>query len=299
MSTHANPASHLERKKRRQSAKSREVYVVAAHDVIATDKQITPKEKEKILTKKKEGLSVDTLDELLEEFVKYKAWHPRFARTIIAILGIAVLLVSAGLTVQYFLTPKAIEPVLTKVEGIKQLGNLRLVKHHYESVIPITKDKLTRAEIIKNQKLQFLLVAPVEISGFVDVSNMQVEKKPDSLLIIRIPPSEISDPYLDLSNTEEYLMEGKSRLFGKYLEFVNHEEAYTSIVKGLNGSKEKVKERAIANDIGNQTENRAELFLRNFASNLGYRVQISIDSSLSKNYQKPPQKEKKEAKEPS
>ena len=225
-------------------------------------------------------------DETIGDFWEYKLRHPMTLYRLVGILGIPLILflgyLTISFTLQYFSKPKPVEPIYVKIEGIRQLGRLHLVKHHYESVIPITRNKMDRHDAIKKQRLQFLLKAPVEISGYIDLSQMtisMVEGK-DSLVDIHIPPAQASDPYLDFSKTEEFLVDGKVRFFGNYIEFINHERAYYDIVRGLNESKERVKDRAVGSGLLDQTTDKAKMFLRNFVNNLGYRANIVVDSTL-------------------
>lgn len=215
---------------------------------------------------------LERLEASLEKFYGFRLWNPRFMQSLVLMLGLALVGGSIWATVQFFKIPKPVEPVYTKIEGIKRLGELHLVKQHYESIIPITRQKLNRKDELKREKLQFLLRAPVEVSGYMDFSQIKLVLQPDSLVEISLPPAEISDPYLDFNKTEEYLVEGKFRIFGQYIENINHEKAYYDIARGINDAKEKVKKRAISNEILKETHQKAQIFLRNFVHTLGYRV---------------------------
>lgn len=284
---HANPGAHLIGKSLIPPVPREEeegVSVVRSRSMAHTGAD-TPSEgeskkavSESTPDKGQKKTRADRAEEWLENLYDYHVWHPRFTRILVLIVGLGLILFVGVLIYRQLVKAPAVEPLYTKVEGIKQLGRLRLVRHLYESVIPITKNKLDRHEAIKKQQLQFLLTAPIEIYGYIDLGQVKLDVKArDSLVILTLPRAEHSPPYLDLANTEEFLMEGKRRLFGGYLEFTDHVKAYRDIVSGLNESKQKVIERAIANGLLTETEEKAAIFLRGFVRNLGYkRVDIQF-----------------------
>ena len=215
---------------------------------------------------------LNKLEDQLDQFYAYKMWHPSFMRTLVWILGLAALVYSGSRLMGFFHFPDPVEPVYTKIEAIKRLGELHLVKHHYEAVIPVVAEKDKILSRKTNQKLQFLLISPIEVSGYIDFSELKLNIEEDSLLRISIPPAQISDAYLDLANTKEFLAQGKFRIFGKYVERINHEEAYYAIAGAINEAKAKTEKKAKANEIQKETMLKAQIFLRNFVSTLGYRV---------------------------
>jgi len=211
----------------------------------------------------------------LEHFYDYQIFHPRFLQVIVFLLGLGVIITSLVLTLQFFKSAKPVEPIYNKIEGIKRLGEMHLVKQQYESVIPITKKKVRRGEL-KRETLQFLLIAPIEVTGYIDFSRLRLSIEKDSLLKIQLPEPKVSKAYLDFSRTEEFLAEGKLKIFGKYLENINHKQAYFDIAGGINEAKERIRTTAVnKHDILKETQYKAETFLRNFVSTLGYRVEFS------------------------
>ncbi|MFK7923368.1 MAG: DUF4230 domain-containing protein [Bacteroidia bacterium] len=210
----------------------------------------------------------------MEHFYKYLVWHPSFLQRVVTIAGTIVLLICAFITYQFFMGNPPVPPVYQRIEGIKRLGELHLVKQHYESIIPIFKEP---GEVRRQDpELQFLLIAPVEVSGFLDFSKIKLELKADSLAVISFPEPEISKVYLDFRKTEEYLSKGKLRIFGKYIERLDYTKAYYDIAIGINENKKKVTLQAEANGIKDETLLKAELFLRNFLNSLGYRVEFLV-----------------------
>lgn len=264
MSTHANPKLSLDWKE------------VKGRGLDADENISSPENAEGRL---------DRLEERLDKFYGYRVWNPRFTQTLVLILGLALIGSSVWATVSFFKIPDPVPPVYTKVEGIKRLGELHLVKQYYESIIPITKQKLNRKEELQKEKLQFLLIAPVEVSGFVDFSKIKLSLKPDSLVEISLPTPETSEVYLDFKATQEYLAEGKFRIFGQYVENIDHEKAYYDIARGINDAKKRIRDRAITNDILKETEIKAQIFLRNFIHTLGYRVEFT---SIAEKAESPP-----------
>lgn len=226
----------------------------------------------------------------IEHFYKYLAWHPSFIQRLVVIIGTILLLVTAFFTYRFFSTPPPVAEVYQRVEGIKRLGELHLVKQHYESIIPILKGK--KKENGEEQDLQFLLIAPVEVSGYLDFSKIKLDLQKDSLAVVSLPEPSISEVYLDFRKTEEFLSKGKLRIFGKYVERLDFKTAYYDIAIGINENKKKVAEQAKINGIEDETTRKAELFLRNFLNSLGYRVEFKVAEKKAED-----KKEQKEANE--
>ena len=223
---------------------------------------------------------VDKAEESVGHLYKYRA---RFLQVLTFILGIGAMILCLNYTLKFIKSSKSPEPIFTKIEGIKKLGEMHLVKQKYESVIPITDKKLTRKGKLKGEKIEFLLIAPIEVTGYIDFGNLEVAVKKDSLLEIVLPEAHVSEAYLDFSKTEEYLAEGKFRIFGKYLERINHKQAYYDIAGGINAAKERVRLTAEKKHfILRETQNKAQIFLRNFGNTLGYRVDfVSAEEAAS------------------
>ncbi len=192
------------------------------------------------------------------------------------ILFTVTILLAVGYFIYQKLKTKPINPIYAKVESIKRIRELRLVKHHYESIIPITKGKGEADENLnkRKEKLQFLLVAPVEISSYIDLGKMKIEIMKDSLLSVDLPQPELSEVYVDLKKTYEYTLDKKSILFGKTLEKRAYNEAYEDIARALYKSKIRVSERAIANHILIDARKKGENYIRSLFNSFGYRVEF-------------------------
>ena len=188
--------------------------------------------------------------------------------------SIAVAMIILGLIIAgyFFIRPlfakKPIDPAYAKVEAIKRIKDLTLVKHHYESIIPITKGK--------RERLQFLLVAPAQVSGYMDMSKIKFSIEEDSLITVKLPAAELSQTRISLKNTKEYTFQRsfwdhiKSQIDPKS----NYLEAYDRIRIALDSARLDVRNRAIENGILEETEDKAEDYLRNLVNNLGYRVEF-------------------------
>ena len=212
------------------------------------------------------------LEERLERFYENDRKNPFFIRNLfVGFVLIVSLAILAFLYYHELKKPKPVAPVFTKVEGIKRLGELHLVKQHYESIVPIAKTKKKGKD-----RLQMLLVAPVEVSGYLDLSKLEIQMKPDSLVEIVLPEAEVSDVYLNFKKMEEFSTGGKFRIFGSVLERADHEKVYYDIAKAIEETKLKVRKKAIQNRILTETQNKAQIFIQNFIHSLGYRVNFRI-----------------------
>lgn len=181
------------------------------------------------------------------------------------LLGIIVL---GFFLIKPLFAPKPVNPAYAKVEAIKRIKELTLVKHHYETILPITKGN--------KEKLQFLIVAPAEVRGFIDLSKLRYTINPDSLILITLPEPEISPTIISIQNTKEYTFQRS--FWGQMKEKVdpksNYLEAYDKIRTALDSASMDVHRRAILNGILDDTEDKAEEYLTNLINNLGYRVEF-------------------------
>lgn len=186
-------------------------------------------------------------------------------------IGIIVLglLVGAFFLIRPFFEDKPIDPVYTKLEAIKHIQEMTLVKQHYTTLIPVTN--------AKRENLEFLLRAPVQVYGNIDLSRVEFDVREDSLIAVHLPPAKIDEPYLDIQETEVFSA-GKSlfqkmsaRLFSKNKTYL---EAYDQIRISLDSASADVLKRAYLNDIEEETLDQAELYLRSLIGSLGYRVQF-------------------------
>ncbi|MEN0051498.1 MAG: DUF4230 domain-containing protein, partial [Bacteroidota bacterium] len=224
---------------------------------------------------------IASLEGKTQEFYNYQLWSPQFLNRIILVAGTLAIGFCVWSSFAFFKKSPSVDPIYTKIEGIKRLGELHLVEHYYESIIPVTNQKKDNNGKVKGEKLEFLLKAPVKVSGYLDFSQIQVSMQEDSLLRINLPPAEISKAYWDVKKTEEYLVDGKLRIFNRYLEQINYKEAYKDIASGINKNKSDIRDRAKRNAIEKETQMKAEVFLRNFVSALGYRVEFANNSDFS------------------
>lgn len=192
-------------------------------------------------------------------------------------IGIIVLglLVGAFFLIRPFFQEKPVNPVYTKLEAIKHIQEMTLVKQHYTTLIPVTN--------VKNDNLEFLLRAPVQVYGNIDLSRVEFDVLEDSLIAVHLPAPEIEEPYLDIQETEVFSA-GKSlfqrmsaRLFDKNKTYL---EAYDQIRMSLDTASANVLKRAYLNDIEEETLDQAELYLRSLIGSLGYRVQFYRPRSL-------------------
>lgn len=193
-------------------------------------------------------------------------------------IGIIVLglLIGAFFLIRPFFQDKPVDPVYTKLEAIRNIQEMTLVKQHYTTLIPVTN--------ADNDKLEFLLRAPVQVYGNIDLSKVQFDVLEDSLIAVYLPGADIPEPYLDIQETvvfsagKSLFQRMSSRLFSKAQTYL---EAYDQIRISLDSATTKVLDRAIVNDIEDETLDQAEMYLRSLIGSLGYRVQFFRTPSVS------------------
>jgi hypothetical protein len=186
---------------------------------------------------------------------------------LLGLLGLAVFMV-----VRLSRAPKPVPSVLSRMEGIKRIRELHLVRLHYESIIPITERK-KRGKKNEKEIPQFLLVAPMQLSLYVDLGKMKMELQPDSLVIIQLPEPELSKVYINFHDVKEYQMSDGWSLSDVKLG-LSYSEVYLDIAHKLTEAKDEVKSRATNPAILRDTRAKAENYLRNLLNSLGYRVEF-------------------------
>jgi len=194
------------------------------------------------------------------------------SKVIITLIILGILLASFFLLKPIIWKEKKVDPAYSKVEAIKRIKELQLVKHHYETIIPITKPPRGNNE----GKLQFLMVAPAEVNGFIDLSKLKFKVEEDSLIRVTLPTPEISQTLISLKNTKEYTFQRS--FWVKFQERLdrrtNYLSAYDRIRSAIDSARADVRNRAIVNGILEDTQDKAEDYIRNMINNLGYRVEF-------------------------
>lgn len=196
------------------------------------------------------------------------------------VIGIIVLglLVLGFFVVRSLLEQKPIDPAYSKIEGIKRMRELTLVKHHYESIIPVGKPARKGLLAKKdNPKIEFLIKAPIEVRGYMDMSDIHIELGRDSLMLIDLPEAEMSRPVINFDETTEYTVRKNlwKRFFDKaFSDKATYLVAYDEIWRSLDSAKNDVSNRARINGILEDTEEKAKEYLLNAITAFGYRVEF-------------------------
>ncbi|MDB4285796.1 DUF4230 domain-containing protein [bacterium] len=193
-------------------------------------------------------------------------------RTLLVIVLLGLLGFAVFTVVKLSRAPKPIPSVLSRMEGIKRIRELHLIRLHYESIIPITERK-KRGKKNEKEIPQFLLVAPMELSLYVDMGKMKMELQPDSLVIIALPDPELSKVYINFHDVKEYQMSDGWSLKDIKLG-LSYSEVYQDIAYKLTEAKDEVSARATHPAILSDTRDKAENYLRNLINSLGYRVEF-------------------------
>lgn len=149
-------------------------------------------------------------------------------------------------------------------DAVLYTKELHLVRHHYETIIPITKAG-------KGDQLEFLLIAPAVVDGYVDLGKARFEQGKNKEIVIALPEPEISDVQIDINETREYTTR-KRPLRLELPGNTKYAEAYEAIRSAISDSRKEVATRALNNGIQKETRRRAERYLRNLFGSLGYKV---------------------------
>lgn len=196
---------------------------------------------------------------------------------LVILLGLGIL-GGGGYLVYNWIWGKKPDPVYSKIESIKRVQELHLAKLHFESIIPITKEK--------GDKFQFLLIAPMELSMYVDMKKVDFESLGDSMLRVTIPQPEVSEVYIDFRKTKEYNYSDPglmAKITGRakfdYMAVV--EEVQEKIKIG----KMQVQARANSPKVMEDVVDKAEAYLQNVLNSVGYRVEF-VEPELQNSQQK-------------
>ncbi|MFK7971796.1 MAG: DUF4230 domain-containing protein [Bacteroidia bacterium] len=159
------------------------------------------------------------------------------------------------------------------LESVAYLNDLRLVKYYYEALIPVYKDYDKKGQ--PKGKLQFIAICPAEISGYVDMSEMQYNMLSDSLIGVTLPPARFTKPVIHLDSLKQYAIRNRGfalRLPGFRTNITG--KAFNAIQVALTNTKKTVQDKALANGITSRTRRLAELYVRNTLNELGFQVQF-------------------------
>ncbi len=198
---------------------------------------------------------------------------------LVILLGLGIL-GGGGYLVYNWLWGKKPDPVHSKIESIKRVQELHLAKMHFESIIPITKDNN------RKEKFQFLLIAPMELSVYVDMKKVEFESLGDSMLRVTIPQPEVSEVYIDFRKTKEYNYSNPSlmnKLFKR--ERFDYMKVVQEVQKEIKTGKKQVIARASSPAVMKDVINKAEAYLQNVLNSVGYRVEF-VQPEIQNNQQK-------------
>ena len=168
-------------------------------------------------------------------------------------------------------------PLITQFEGIRQQQQLRFVQQRYEEVIPMVS--------LNGKKLEFLIIAPAEIHGQMDMTQMNYEEidQKKKILKVSLPAPQLSEVWINLDSIREYKTRGKSLSIMLGGGGRKYEETYDSIASQLDRTKQAVIANSIKNGILLETRAQARQYVLQMARGLGYRVEF-VDNPRKNNY---------------
>jgi len=185
-------------------------------------------------------------------------------------VGIIVvgLLIVGFLFIRPFLKQPPVDPAYHKLESIKRIQHLTLVRQHYETLIPITKKD-------DPNKLEFLLKAPVQINGYVDLSEVEFMVREDSLVIVALPAMRVDTPNINWEKIDVYTMRKSFwAQLPERLKKLPYEDAYDQIRDAMADTKSQIVHRAFLNGLHTETEQKVKQYLMSLITSMGYRVQF-------------------------
>jgi preprotein translocase subunit Sss1 len=198
---------------------------------------------------------------------------------LVILLGLGIL-GGGGYLVYKWIWGKKPDPVYSKIESIKRVQELHLAKLHFESIIPITKENR------RSEKFQFLLIAPMELSMYVDMKKVDFQPMGDSMLQVTIPQPEISEVYIDFRKTKEYNYSDPgimAKITGR--EKFDYMKVVQEVQQKIRAGKKQVIARANSPAVMQDVVDKAEAYLQNVLNSVGYRVSF-VEPELQNQQQK-------------
>ncbi|WNJ17332.1 DUF4230 domain-containing protein [Pontibacter sp. G13] len=202
------------------------------------------------------------IEEFLYENVEERVNHPVFFRNLLYVCIIASVCWLGWWGIKLISKPPARRPIVEKIHQIRQLGELHLVKHHSNSIIPVYKDQKK-----DKKKLRLVMVSPAVVSGYINLDELKTEILPDSMIKIHLPQPQVSKVQLDYRNTEEL------PISETWLDFENIQwgKAFGQIQLGIGDAQDSVRARAIRMNIEGDVWKQAEAFLKTQVEMVGYQ----------------------------
>ncbi len=180
------------------------------------------------------------------------------------------------------------ESIYSTLSAVNYITELRLAKFYYEAIIPVYKwtNKMDKAQAKgkevdpKRGDLQFILVAPVEVGGFIDLSKVQYEDIGDSTILVTMPSPELTEPVVRLDSIKDYAIKNKgfalqirTRAGGLFY------KAFTSMQHSIIQTKATVSQKAVASGLLTRTEKMGEIYMRNLLESLGYKAEFTLPNA--------------------
>lgn len=157
-----------------------------------------------------------------------------------------------------------IDPVYSRMEGVRHMQHLRLVTYYFESMVDVT-------HLEKADKVYLLLVIPARVSCYIDLEQMQYISN-DTLIQVFFPDPVIEAPVLDLDS---------ARIFNLNQRYVTaSKKSYETVVRNVQNSlmraKKDVLMRARANGIQEEARRLGETYFQSLFTGLGMEVEFVV-----------------------
>ena len=176
------------------------------------------------------------------------------------IIGLTLVIgVVGGIFIQKKITKPNSKIAITMFEEIIKVKELHLIKHKYQDLSFIHKkndpDKTLRA----------IAIIPVVVSSYIDLNDIEINKKNDSIIGIVLPEPQLEDP-----NFKTDKMEVKSvRDFQIYMGKDLHSEVLKYFRENTIRRKEAIIKLSIDNGIINETKEDAAEYIYSLMKGLG------------------------------
>ena len=160
---------------------------------------------------------------------------------------------------------KDIQKELKKIRDKRQKARTKLNKAELELKFALQEGEEIEPEI--------LIVAPAQISVYIDMKAVKIEELADSLVRIYIPPIAFNRTLIELPDSSVYDIDGKETEFETSLQGA-YFDLFGQLKETVLEKEAEVKTKAIENGIVEDGERMARLYLENFMRPLGLEMEF-------------------------
>ncbi len=171
-------------------------------------------------------------------------------KTIVIIILTLIIGITGGILIHKRISKQSINNITTFEEVLK-IKELHLIKHVYQDLSFIHKEN------DPNKTMRAIALVPVEVSAYINLNEVKIDKKQDSILCITLPEPDITVPNYQVDKMDVKDVRNFQVHIGKDL----HAEVLRYLKEIASKRKEAIVKLAIENGILDETKQEAENYI--------------------------------------